>query len=70
MSVAESPSSGMGGFKYINHTKTVCQVKERLLSLASCIIYISLIFNELYRENLVKHITFILLGMFLIPFNV
>ena len=44
--------------KYINHTKTVCQVQERLLSLAACIIYISLIVNELYRENLVKHINF------------
>ena len=28
------------------------------LSLASCIIYISLIVNEMYRENLVKHINF------------
>ena len=44
--------------KYINHTRTVCQVQERLLSLASCIIYISLIVNEMYRENLVKHINF------------
>ena len=45
--------------KYIiNHTKTVCQVQERLLSLASCIIYISLIVNELYCKNLVKHVNF------------
>ena len=44
--------------KYINHTKTVSQVQEKLLSLASCIIYISLIVKELYRENLVKHINF------------
>ena len=44
--------------KYINHTNTVCQVQERLLSLASCMIYIYLIVNELYRENLVKHVNF------------
>ena len=44
--------------KYTNHTKPVCQVQERLLSLASCMIYISLIVNEPYRENLVKHIHF------------
>ena len=45
--------------KYIiNHTKTVCQVQERLLSLASCIIYISLIVYELYCKNLVKHVNF------------
>ena len=33
-------------------------MQEILLSLASCIIYISLIVNKLYRENLVKHVNF------------
>ena len=44
--------------KYTNYTKTLCQVQERLLSLAICIIYISWIVNELYREYNVKHINF------------
>ena len=38
--------------------------------LASCIISISLIVNEFYRENLVKHIDVYIARYVLIPFNV
>ena len=33
-------------------------------------IYISLIVNELYRDNFVKHINFYIASNFLLPFNV